>query len=73
VVETYPVDEVTELADGWLRLRLGVTATPWLERLLVRLGADAHVVEADDPRLLDAGRQAAQRILARYRSGSAPG
>ena len=73
VVETYPVDEVTELAEGWLRLRLGVTATPWLERLLVRLGADARVVEADDPRLLDAGRQAAQRILARYRSGSAPG
>ena len=68
VAETYPVDEVAELDDGRLRLRLGVTARPWLERLLVRLGADARIVEADDPQLVDAGREAAQRILARYRS-----
>jgi proteasome accessory factor C len=69
VAETYPVDEVTELDDGRLRLRLGVTARPWLERLLVRLGDDARIVEADDPQLLDAGREAARRILARYRAG----
>jgi proteasome accessory factor C len=67
VAETYPVDEVGPAEDGWLRLRLAVTATPWLERLLVRLGDDARVVEADDPALVDAGARAAQRILARYR------
>ncbi len=66
VAEAYPVDEVTELEDGRLRLRLGVTARPWLERLLVRLGAEAHVVESDDPQLTDAGSSAARRILARY-------
>ena len=38
VVETYPVEEVDDPDDGWLRVRLAVTATPWLERLLVRLG-----------------------------------
>ena len=38
VVETYPVDEVSELDGGWLRVRLAVAATPWLERLLVRSG-----------------------------------
>lgn len=69
VAETYPVDEVTQLDDGRLRLRLGVTARPWLERLLVRLGADTRVVEADDPQLIDAGPQAARRILTRYRPG----
>ncbi|MDD9369103.1 MAG: WYL domain-containing protein [Acidimicrobiales bacterium] len=69
VAETYPVDEVTQLDDGRLRLRLGVTARPWLERLLVRLGADTRVVEADDPQLIDAGAQAARRILTRYRTG----
>ena len=67
VAETYPVDEVTPLPDGWQRLRLPVTAAPWLERLLVRLGSQARVVDADDPDLLDAGPRAARRILDRYR------
>jgi proteasome accessory factor C len=67
VIETYPVDEVDDVGDGWQRLRLAVTATPWLERLLVRLGHDARVVDADDPDLVDAGARTARRILARYR------
>ncbi len=66
VAEAYPVDEVTPAADGRLRMRLPVTAAPWLERLLVRLGPQAQVVAADDPGLADAGRRAAARILARY-------
>jgi proteasome accessory factor C len=69
VRETYPVDEVDELEGGWLRVRLPVTATPWLERLLVRLGGDARVVGADDPALVGAGAAAARRILARYGAG----
>ena len=66
VVETYPVDGVTVAEDGRLRIRLPVTAAPWLERLLVRLGGDARVVESDDPDLVNAGRRAAGRILRRY-------
>ena len=69
VAETYPVDEVRETGDGRLRVRMPVTATPWLERLLVRLGADARVVEADHPGHESAGRDAARRILARYERG----
>lgn len=69
VVETYPVDEVSDLDDGWQRVRLAVTARPWLERVLVRLGRQARVVEADDPDLLTAGPAAARRILDRYRRG----
>ena len=46
---------------------MAVTATPWLERLLVRLGDGARVVAADDPAHETAGRDAARRILARYR------
>jgi proteasome accessory factor C len=72
IVETYPVDEVREVGEGRLRIRLAVAATPWLERLLVRLGGDAQVVEGDDPAFVGAGRAAAERILARYeRSGPA--
>lgn len=66
VSETYPVDSVEPADDGWLRVRLPVAATPWLERLLVRLGDDARVVAADDPALAAAGAAAARRILARY-------
>ncbi|HEX6424768.1 MAG TPA: WYL domain-containing protein [Acidimicrobiales bacterium] len=73
VVETYPVDSVDVRDDGWLRVRLPVTATPWLERLLVRLGDGARVVEADDDTLVGAGARAAWRILARYRIGPVAG
>ncbi|HKA84060.1 MAG TPA: WYL domain-containing protein [Acidimicrobiales bacterium] len=76
VVETYPVDESGPAPDGrpgWLRVRLWVSATPWLERLLVRLGPDAQVVDADVPGLADAGRDAARRILGRYRPRAAGG
>jgi proteasome accessory factor C len=76
VVETYPVEEVDPAPDGrggWLRVRLWVSATPWLERLLVRLGPDVRVVDADVPGLADAGRNAARRILGRYRERPADG
>jgi len=66
VIETYPVDAVDERDDGSLRVRLAVSAQPWLARLLVRLGPDARVVEADDEALLHAGADAARRVLARY-------
>lgn len=66
VVETFPVEDVREHDDGRLDVRLAVSATPWLERLLVRLGPAAEVVQADDPRLRTAGRDAARRLLARY-------
>lgn len=65
VVEQYPVEEVTTGPDGTLRVRLAVAARPWLERLLVRLGPDARVVDGP-PELTRAGTEAARRILGRY-------
>ena len=58
---------------GVLRVTLGVTATPWLERILLQLGPAAQVVTLD-PRLggADLAAAAADRVLARYdRSGRA--
>ena len=66
VVEQYPHDDVTELAGGRRRVTLPVSARPWLERLLLRLGPDAHVVDAP-AHLADSGPRAAERLLARYR------
>lgn len=68
VVDTYPVEAVTPQPDGRVRVRLAVASRIWLERLLLRLGADAAVVESTDPSLHDLAAQAARRVLERYRS-----
>jgi len=65
VLEQYPTEAQEPRPDGTVRVTLAITARPWLERLLVRLGPDAVVVEAD-PALVGARAEAAARILARY-------
>jgi proteasome accessory factor C len=66
VADVYPVEDVEHRPDGALRVRLAVAAEAWFERLLVGLGPQAVVVEAPGE-LGEAGRRAADRILARYR------
>lgn len=68
VVEQHPTEDVRELDDGRLLVRLVVSARPWLERLLLRLGPSAHVVDGP-PELLSARADAASRVLERYESG----
>jgi len=65
VVDQYPTEQVETLDSGRTRVTLAVTARPWLERLLLRLGPLATVVEAD-AELARCGRDAAARVLARY-------
>jgi proteasome accessory factor C len=67
VTERYPVDEVEERADGTVVARFPVASERWLERLLLRLGTEAEVVEPRGWRNL--GRDAAGRLLARYATG----
>jgi len=69
VVETYPVEKMIERPDGGVEARLAVASRAWLERLLLRLGHEARVIDADDPTLATAGGDAARRVLARYRAG----
>ncbi|MFN8051247.1 MAG: WYL domain-containing protein [Acidimicrobiales bacterium] len=75
IIEHYPNDAVEELPEGRARVVLAVGGDAWLERLLVRLGPDATVVDWHDGefdtvspeearKLLDA---AASRVLAKYR------
>ena len=62
VLEQYPVEEVKELSKGRCRVRMAVSERPWLERLLLRLGPAATIVEGD----VASGPVAARRVLARY-------
>ena len=63
VTERYPVDGVVVLADGTVVARFTVARERWLERLLLRLGNDAEVVEPRRWRTM--GRDAAARLLSR--------
>jgi len=64
VVEAYPTRSVKELGEGRLQVELAVSGQAWLERLLLRVGAEAEVT--GPPEFVEVGRQAAERILARY-------
>jgi len=63
--EWMETEEVEELPDGRLRVRLSVEGTRVLERLLLRVGP-AAVIEAP-PELAGIGAAAAERVLDRYR------
>jgi proteasome accessory factor C len=65
VATRYPMQAVRTIDNG-LEVDLLVVSVPWLERLLLRLAGDAEVVAPDEWRTL--GRDAAQRLLARYRA-----
>ena len=64
VVERYPVDRVETDGHGVTTAVFPVASRPWLERLLVRLGPDAEVIEPDDWR--DLAVATARTILTRY-------
>ncbi|MDP9071151.1 MAG: WYL domain-containing protein [Actinomycetota bacterium] len=64
VVETYPCQWSER--DGRLLVTLSVTGTTWLERLLLRVGPQARVLEP--PQLAGVGADAARRLLARYQA-----
>ena len=66
VISQYPHGGIQETADGRLRIRLAVASTAWLERLLLRLGSAATVVEAPAGLGDDLRTAAAARVLARY-------
>ena len=68
VADQYPNEGVLPLPDGRIRVTLRVSERPWLERLLLRAGPDAAIVDGDPA----SGRAAAARLLARYRGAPRP-
>ena len=66
VATQYPNQGCEDLADGWTRVQLPVSAGPWLERLLLRLGPEARF---DDDEVRAARSARAQATLRRYVTG----
>jgi proteasome accessory factor C len=62
VAEQYPHEGVEEVGSGRWRVRLRVSERAWLERLLLRLGPRARVVDGD----ATIAAVAAERVLVRY-------
>lgn len=66
VLEYYPVVSHEPLDDDWIRVRLTAGGTAWLERLLLRLGSYARVVEPQS--LAQAVKDLACRLSDRYKA-----
>lgn len=62
--DTLYLESVEEAGDGTVTVRLPVAGRPFLERLLLRLGASVSVVEP--PEWRSAGAEAARHLLQRY-------
>ena len=69
VADYYPV-EVLSRSDTEMVIEVVVSAVPWLERLLIRLGPDAEVRGSEGLEgATELAGKAASKILVRYRSG----
>ena len=67
VVDAYPVEEAVEQPDGRLLVTMAISEIPWLERLLIRLGPGAELVDSNGIERADLlAAAAAARILKRY-------
>lgn len=67
VAEAYPCEVLNEESSGALTISMVISALPWLERLLLRLGPLATVLDGGD--MADASNlrsSAAARVLTRY-------
>jgi proteasome accessory factor C len=64
VAESYPMETVDQMPDGRLKVVLVANERAWLERLLLRLGPSAEVLEPAEVRAEAA--EAARRLLIRY-------
>ena len=65
--EYYPLESRKELEDGWKEIELSAGGTAWLERLLLRLGPQARVVEPQW--LADKVKETACHLAERYANG----
>ena len=72
VADAYPVTVLDDDGDGELVVELVISAIPWLERLMIRLGPHLDLVDHRGIEGADSlAASAATRILSRYRGTNA--
>lgn len=64
VTKYYPPESQETLDDGWVRIQLSAGGTAWLERLLLRLGNEARIIEPK--KLAESVKRTACELAARY-------
>jgi proteasome accessory factor C len=64
VAEYYPIEDAEQRDGSTLRIRLKYSDREWLQRLVMRLGGEATLV--DPAELADAVRERARAALAHY-------
>jgi proteasome accessory factor C len=64
VAESYPAESVEDRPGGGQRVVLAISEAAWLERVLLRVGAGAQVLDPPEQRGIAAA--AARRVLTRY-------
>jgi proteasome accessory factor C len=64
VAESFPAEQVEDLPDGGQRVVLAVSENAWLEKVLLRAGPDARVI--DPPEMRGLAAAAAERVRSRY-------
>jgi proteasome accessory factor C len=71
LTDAVPTLGLEGLPDGRTVVSIAVASTVWFDRLLLRLGPHGEVL--GPPELVASGRQAAERLLARYRASDVAG
>lgn len=67
VLDAYPCELTRERRGGVFEISMVVTAVPWLERLLLRLGPAVSIVDcAELPEAEGLKKRAAEKVLLRY-------
>lgn len=67
VLDYFPVEEVSELADDRLQVTMKYRDQQWMERFIWQLGGQARVVEPQE--VQDAARRRAREALSHYGTG----
>jgi len=66
VLESYPYENIVHNDDRTVDITLVISAVPWFERLLIKLGDSAKIVSKDASDTNELAFKAASRVLAVY-------
>ena len=67
ITATYPIENISPMDDGYLKVDLYVTGIAWLKRLLLRLSPETEILDRSENIPINLAKITAQAILDRYK------